>query len=66
MALAQAIRLVAGRLTVVAVGEDGADTVRLRAPTSVTAFDELPLSPAWVLHPGCGCTSATADDGGGA
>ena len=55
VAFAQATRLDAVGLTVVAVGEDGVDTVRLRFPTPVAALDELPPSLAWVLRAGCGC-----------
>jgi hypothetical protein len=68
VAFAQATRLDAGGLTVVAVGPDGADTVRLRFPTPVAALDELPPSLAWVLRPGCGCctSSRRSADGAGA
>ena len=58
VAFAQATRLDAGGLTVVAVCDDGTDTVRLRFPTPVAALDELPPSLAWVLRPGCGCCAA--------
>lgn len=62
VAFAEATRLDAGGLTVVAVGERGADTVRLRFPTPVAALDELPPSLAWVLRPGCSCCSAGRPD----
>ena len=58
VAFAQATRLDAGGLTVVAVGPDGADTVRLRFPSPVSALDELPPSLAWALRPGCSCCPA--------
>jgi hypothetical protein len=58
VAFAQATRLDAGGLTVVAVGPDGADTVRLRFPSPVAALDELPPSLALLLQPGCTCCSA--------
>jgi hypothetical protein len=65
---AQATRLDAGGLTVVAVGPEGADTVRLRFPSPVAALDELPPSLAWVLQPGCRCCAAARPyaDGSGA
>jgi hypothetical protein len=68
VAFAEATRLDAGGLTVVAVGPAGADTVRLRFPTPVAALDELPPSLAWVLQPGCGCCASTrrSADGAGA
>ena len=55
VAFASATRLDAGGLTVVAVGQDGADTVRLRFASPVAALDELPPSLATVLRPGCTC-----------
>jgi hypothetical protein len=58
VAFAQATRLDAGGLTVVAVGPDGADTVRLRFPSPIAALDELPPSLALLLQPGCTCCSA--------
>jgi hypothetical protein len=68
VAFAEATRLDAGGLTVVAVGSEGADTVRLRFPTPVAALDELPPSLAWVLQPGCSCcgTPDRTADGAGA
>jgi hypothetical protein len=63
VAFAEVTRLDGGGLTVVAVGEDGADTVRLRFPTP----DELPPSLAWVLRPGCSCCTSShrsTDDAG--
>ncbi len=65
-AFAEATRLDAGGLTVVAVGPDGADTVRLRFPSPVAALDELPPSLAWVLRPGCGCCVAARRSAGSA
>lgn len=64
VAFAQATRLDAGGLTVVAVGEDGVNTVRLRFPTPVAALDELPPSLAWALRAGCSCTSSRRSSGG--
>ena len=66
VAFAEATRLDAGGLTVVAVGQDGTDTVRLRFPSRVSALDELPPSLAWVLQPGCSCCPAArrSADGG--
>ena len=58
VAFAEATRLDAGGLTVVAVGPDGADTVRLRFPSPVSALEDLPPSLAWVLQPGCSCCPA--------
>lgn len=58
VAFAQATRLDAGGLTVVAVGPSGADTVRLRFPSPVAALDELPPSLATVLRPECRCCAA--------
>lgn len=55
-AFAHATRLDAGGLTVVAVGDEGADTVRLRFPSPVASLDELPTSLRCALNPGCGCT----------
>lgn len=68
VAFAEATRLDAGGLTVVAVGPEGADTVRLRFPSPVAALDELPPSLAWVLQPGCSCCTAArrSADGAGA
>lgn len=66
VAFAEATRLDAGGLTVVAVGPDGADTVRLRFPSPVAALDELPPSLAWVLQPGCSCCTAARRSGDGA
>ena len=65
---AEATRLDAGGLTVVAVGPEGADTVRLRFPSPVAALGELPPSLAWVLQPGCSCCTAVRPhaDGAGA
>ena len=65
-AFAEATRLDAGGLTVVAVGQDGADTVRLRFPTPVAALDELPPSLSWVLQPGCDCCTAARRSADGA
>jgi hypothetical protein len=66
VAFAEATRLDAGGLTVVAVGQDGADTVRLRFPTPVAALDELPPSLAWVLRPGCDCCATARRSANGA
>ena len=68
VAFTQATRLDAGGLTVVAVGDEGSDTVRLRFPSPVAALDELPPSLAWVLQPGCSCCTASrrTSDGAGA
>ena len=66
VAFAEATRLDAGGLTVVAVGEQGTDTVRLRFPAPVAALDELPPSLAWVLRPGCGCCAPARRSADGA
>ena len=58
VAFARATRLDAGGLTVVAVGRDGVDIVRLRFPAPVSGLEELPPSLAWALRPGCGCCAA--------
>lgn len=68
VAFAQATRLDAAGLTVVAVGGAGADTVRLRFSSPVAALDELPPSLAAVLRPGCTCGASVrrSPDGAGA
>lgn len=55
-AFAHATRLDTGGLTVVAVGEHGADTVRLRFSSPVTTLADLPTSLRCALTPSCGCT----------
>lgn len=55
-AFASATRLDTGGLTVVAVNDDGVDTVRLRFPAPVRTLAELPASLRCALGPGCGCT----------
>lgn len=66
VAFAEATRLDARGLTVVAVGPDGADTVRLRFPSPVRSLDELPPSLSLVLQPGCSCCAAVRRSAGGA
>lgn len=66
VAFAHATRLDAGGLTVVAVGQDGVETVRLRFPSPVATLDDLPPSLAWVLRRGCGCRAAVPRSAEGA
>lgn len=60
---ARAVRLDAGGLTVLAVTEDGVDTVRLRFPAPVGDLRELPPSLRGVLSPGRRCCSPDPSTG---
>lgn len=62
---AQAVRLDAGGLTVLAVGVDGVDRVRLRFPAPVHALSDLPVSLGGVLSPRCGCSASRPVEGAG-
>lgn len=60
-AFAHATRLDAGGLTVTAIGDAGADIVRLAFPRSVTRLADLPVSLNCLLGPRCRCPHAPAD-----
>ena len=62
---AQATRLDAAGLTVLAVSEVGADTVRLDFPAPIADLRELPPSLRNVLSPDCRCSSPERDGSSG-